>query len=60
MGMFKKSMLKQGAIDPQDLSNIFFCDSPREAAAYVRRHTFKQFGLKYENQPKPIPLFGEE
>jgi uncharacterized protein (TIGR00730 family) len=60
MGMFRQSMLKQGAIDPADLKNIFLCDSPAEAAAYVRRHTFKQFGLKYEKAPKPIPLFGEK
>jgi uncharacterized protein (TIGR00730 family) len=60
IGMFRKSMIRQGAIDPSDLEMIHLCDSPGEAAAYVRRNTFRQFGLKYHKSPQPLPFFGEK
>jgi uncharacterized protein (TIGR00730 family) len=60
MGMFRKSMLKQGAIDPKDLEYLFLSDSPKEAASYVRERTIRQFGLKYKPSRRPIPLFGEK
>ena len=59
VAMFKNSMLRQGAIDEKDLDLLYLCDSPEEAANYVRRHTFKQFGLRYKRVLKPLPIFGE-
>src|ERR1019366_1808910 len=45
LGMFKKSMLKKGAIDQVDIDSIFVSDSPKEVASYIRKHTLKPFGL---------------
>jgi len=59
MGLFKKSMLKQGAIDTLDLDLFLVTDSPAEAVAYIQKNTIRQFGLTYRPVPKPNFLLFE-
>ncbi len=53
LGMFKQSMLKEGAIDQADIDRIFVSDSPKEVSSYIRRHTLKPFGLTYKTMTRP-------
>jgi len=53
LGMFRKSMLKEGAIDQEDIDRIFISDSTEEVASYIRRHTQNKFGLDYKPLPRP-------
>jgi uncharacterized protein (TIGR00730 family) len=57
--MFKESMLKEGAIDEEDISRILVTDSRREVAEHIRRHTIKQFGLTYQRVTRPRFFFFE-
>ena len=57
--LFKKSMLKQGAIDSLDLDLFIVTDSPDQAVSYIQKNTIDQFGLTYEPGPQPLAIFGE-
>ncbi len=59
LDLFKKSMLKQGAIDTLDLDLFIVTDSPEEAVSYIQKNTIKQFGLTYQQAPKPKFFFLE-
>ena len=53
MDLFKKSMLKQGAIDAEDLKFILVTNSPDEAVTHIQKRTIEPFGLTYKPMPKP-------
>jgi uncharacterized protein (TIGR00730 family) len=60
MDLFRKSMLREGAIDAKDLDLILVTDSPEEAARYIKRHTMDKFGLVFRPAPKPQALLLEK
>ena len=60
MDLFRRSMLKQGAIDAKDLKLILLTDSPEEAARHIRSHTLEKFGLVYRPASKPQTLLLEK
>ncbi|HJT23155.1 MAG TPA: TIGR00730 family Rossman fold protein [bacterium] len=60
LGLFKNSMLKQGAIDTLDLDLFLITDSPEEAVAYIRKNTIRQFGLTYKPAQRPQGLLFEK
>lgn len=60
MELFRKSMLREGAIDGKDLGLILVTDSPEEAARHVRQHTIGHFGITLRPKPKPQLLLLEK
>jgi uncharacterized protein (TIGR00730 family) len=58
--LFKKSMLREGAIDTLDLDLFLVTDSPQEAVSYIQKNTIRQFGLTYRRAPKPKPFLFEK
>ena len=60
LGLFKNSMLKQGAIDTLDLDLFFVTDSPEEAVSYIEKNTIRQFGLTYRAAPAPKAILFEK
>jgi hypothetical protein len=47
-------------ISPADPELIFFTDDVEEAAAHLKRHAVRQFGLRQKSMPKGIRVFGEK
>lgn len=53
------SLLKNGAIEAEDLHRILITDSPAEAAGHIQRCAIDQFGLKYKLRHRPRKLLFE-
>ncbi len=53
------TLLKNGAIDAEDISRILITDSPAEAVGHIQRCAIGQFGLKYKLRHRPRKLFLE-
>lgn len=57
---FVYQMVEEGTISPEDPDIIFFTDDIEEAAAHLKRHAVRQFGLRRKMAPKEIRLLGEK
>jgi uncharacterized protein (TIGR00730 family) len=57
---FVYRMVEAGTISPEDPDIIFFTDDVAEAAAHLKRHAVRQFGLRRKIAPKGIRLLGEK
>ncbi len=53
------TLLKNGAIDAEDLSRLLVTDSPEEAVHHIQKSAIDQFGLKYKLRRRPRKLFFE-
>jgi uncharacterized protein (TIGR00730 family) len=57
---FVYRMAEAGTISPDDPELIFFTDDIEEAAAHLKRHAVRQFGLRKKRIPHPIRALGEK
>jgi len=57
---FVYQMVEEGTISPEDPDIIFFTDDIEEAAAHLKRHAVRQFGLRRKMAPKEIRMLGEK
>lgn len=57
---FVYRMAEEGTISPDDPELIFFTDDVEDAAAHLKRHAVRQFGLRRKIAPKPIKILGEK
>jgi hypothetical protein len=53
------TVLKNGAIDAEDVSRLVMTDSPSEAVGHIQRCALDQFGLKYKLRHRPRKIFFE-
>ncbi len=53
------TVLKNGAIDAEDVSRLVMTDSPSEAVGHIQRCALDQFGLKYKLRHHPRKIFFE-
>jgi uncharacterized protein (TIGR00730 family) len=56
---FDDTLLKNGAIDREDVSRLLITDSPAEAVSHIQKCAIDQFGLKYKLRHRPRKLFLE-
>ncbi|MCH7227423.1 TIGR00730 family Rossman fold protein [Haloferula sp. A504] len=56
---FVYRMAEAGTISPEDPDLIFFTDDVDEAAAHLKRHAVRQFGLRKRHLPRPRSILGE-
>ncbi len=56
---FVYRMAEAGTISPDDPDLIFFTDDVDAAAAHIKRHAVRQFGLRRKHIPKPMKILGE-
>jgi uncharacterized protein (TIGR00730 family) len=57
---FVYRMAEEGTISPDDPELIFFTDDIEDAAAHLKRHAVRQFGLRKKRIPHPIRALGEK
>ncbi|MGB0291738.1 MAG: TIGR00730 family Rossman fold protein [Luteolibacter sp.] len=57
---FIYKMAEAGTISPDDPELIFFTDDIDEAAAHLKRHAVRQFGLRRKKMPKASKWLGEK
>lgn len=57
--MLKDPMLKEGAIDREDIDRILVSDSPVEVADHIRKNAIGHFGLRYKRSVRTKPFFFE-
>jgi len=57
---FVYHMAEAGTISPADPELIFFTDDVDEAAAHLKRHAVRQFGLRKRHLPQPKGILGEK
>ncbi|MEQ1885443.1 MAG: TIGR00730 family Rossman fold protein [Bryobacteraceae bacterium] len=50
----RTSLLRNRAIDAEDLNQVFVTDSPAEAVAFVQKHGTEKFGLRYVRRPQKL------
>lgn len=55
----RETLLREGTIDPSDLSALSITDSPAEAVQWVRDAAIERFGLSYGPRPRRRWFFGE-
>jgi uncharacterized protein (TIGR00730 family) len=55
----REGLVKEGTIDPDDVTRWLLTDSPEEAVATVRDRAMKQFGLTYGPEARPRWWLGE-
>lgn len=53
------TLLKNGAIDAEDISRLLVTDSPEEAVHHIQKCAISQFGLKYRLRHRPRKMFFE-
>jgi uncharacterized protein (TIGR00730 family) len=53
------TLLKNGAIDAEDIKRLVVTDSPAEAVDHIRTCAIDKFGLKYKVRHQPRKLFFE-
>jgi uncharacterized protein (TIGR00730 family) len=59
LSFMRESLIKGKTIDQEDLDKILVTDSPETAVEMVTNHAVTEFGLKYEERPKPRWWLGE-
>lgn len=57
--LLEKRLLQSGTVDQEDVSTLFFTDSPVEAADFILDIAKKKFNVTEKKKPRPIKLFGE-
>lgn len=57
--LMKDGLLKSKTIDEEDLTNLFFTDSPSEAADFILSVSKNKFQVRERATPKPSKFFGE-
>lgn len=59
IGFMRETLLREGTIDPSDLSALSITDSPAEAVQWVRDAAIERFGLSYGPRQRARWFFGE-
>ncbi|MEQ1947014.1 MAG: TIGR00730 family Rossman fold protein [Bryobacteraceae bacterium] len=54
IGFLRESLLRNRAIDAEDLNQLLVTDSPAEAVAFVQKHATEKFGLRYVRRPQKL------
>ncbi len=60
LDFLRHSLLRLGAIHPEDIDRILLTDSPAEAAGFLRQAATERFGLKYRARRKPRKILLEK